>query len=131
MEKYYEIIPKDDDPEVAIVLDRITESAKKKIDFNALEEALNPYLDPDFFVYETLCSLNNNETPQVIAARFFAESLMQGFVPGNKDFFVDIVQRITDNCKVEIYVLQLAATMMFTDGCNPAMVLVNLERLLI
>ena len=43
MEKYYEIIPKDDDPEVAIVLDRITDSAKKKIDFNALEEALNPY----------------------------------------------------------------------------------------
>ena len=31
MEKYYEIIPKDDDPEVAIVLDRITDSAKEKM----------------------------------------------------------------------------------------------------
>lgn len=130
-EKYYEIIPKDDDPEVAIVLDRITDSAKKRIDFSTLKEALEPFIDSDFFVYETLCRLNNNEEPEIITASILAEIMMQGFVPDNQDFIAEAINNIKDNCKVEMYALQLAVTMIFAHGDNPTMVLANLERFLI
>ena len=130
-EKYYEIIPKDDDPEVAIVLDRITDSAKKRIDFSALEEALEPFIDSDFFVYETLCRLNNNEEPEIIAASTLAEIMMQGFVPDNQDFIAEAINNIKDNCKVEMHVLQLAGSMIFAHGDNPIIVLANIERFLI
>lgn len=130
IEKYYEIIPKDDDHEVAIVLDRITDSAKRRIDFKAFEESIGPYIDPDFFVYETLCRLNNNETPEIIAARTCAEVMMQGFVLDEK-FIIETVNSINDNCQVELYALKLACSLMFADGADPMMVLANLERMLI
>ena len=131
IEKYYEIIPKDDDPDVAIVLNRITDSAKKRIDFKALEETMEQYIDPDFFVYEALCHLNNNETPEIIAARTFTEMMMQGFVPDSQDFIIEAVNSINDNCQVEMYALQLAGSLMFADGADPMMVLANIDRMLI
>ena len=130
IETYSEIVPKDDDPDVAIDLDRITDSAKKRIDFKALEDAIGPYFDPDFFVYETLCHLNNNERPEIIAARTCAEVMMQGFVLDEK-FIIEAVNSINDNCQVELYALKLACFLMFAYGADPMMVLANLERMLI
>lgn len=130
MEEYYEVIPKDDDPEVAIVLDRITDSAKRRIDYKTLEETMVPYIDPDFFVYETLCHLNNNETSEVIATRSFSEIMMQGFML-DKDYILEVVNSIKDNCQIEMYVLQLAGSMIFADGADPMMVLASLEGMLI
>ena len=60
-ELYYRIIPKDNDPEVAEVLDFITNTAKRHFDYSAMEKVFNPIADSDFFLFQTLVVLANKQ----------------------------------------------------------------------
>lgn len=58
---YYKITPKDNDPEVANVLDLITNSAKRRFDYGALENAFIQISDSDFFLSHTLVVLSSKQ----------------------------------------------------------------------
>lgn len=128
-ERYYDIIAKDNDPQVAMVLDRITDRAKTRFEYEKLESAFGPYADADFFVYETLCKLNAGQSVDLIAGRFFAELMMTGMVTGLDDI-KQVVQEIKDKCGIEIFVLGIAGDMMFGQNLPPTDVLLSIENLL-
>lgn len=61
-----------------MVLDRITDSAKTRFDYEGLESACGHYVGADSFVYLTLHKLNSGQSVDLIADRFLAESMMTG-----------------------------------------------------
>lgn len=77
-ERYYRIIPKDNDPEVAEVLDFITNTAKRQFDYPALEKEFNPIVDPDFFLFQCLVVLANKQDKTHFIGQTYAEFLMSG-----------------------------------------------------
>lgn len=128
-ERYYDIIAKDNDPEVARVLDRITDSAKTRFEYENLKSAFEPYADADFFVYETLCKLNAGQSVELIAGQFFAELTMTGMATEFDDIKL-VVQEIKDKCGIEVFVLGIAGEMMFGQNHSPTHVLLSIEKLL-
>ena len=127
-ERYYKIIPKDNDPEVALVLDYITDSAKRHFNYKQMEEDLNPVIDPDFFLFQMLVAINTKQVTKVLGETF-NEVLMLGFIIEMEEL-QRIAKEIEDNCKMEPFVMGMAADLMFNQGWHPADVLVNMSQLL-
>ncbi len=127
-DKIYKIIPKDKDPEVAIVLDYITDSAKRHFNYKQMEEDLNPVIDPDFFLFQILVAINTKRITQVLGETF-NEVLMLGYIIEMEEL-QRIAKEIEDNCKMEPFVMGMAADLMFNQGRAPCDALINVMQLL-
>lgn len=127
-DKLYKIIPKDNDPEVAIVLDYITDSAKRRFDYKSMEEALNPVIDPDFFLFQMIVAINTKRITQVLGETF-NEVLMMGYMIEMEQLQM-LAKEIEDNCKMEPFVMGMAADLMFHQGWKPSDALINVMQLL-
>lgn len=127
-DKIYKIIPKDKDPEVAFVLDYITDSAKRRFNYSELEEAFNPVVDPDFFLFQMLVAINTKQVTKILGQTYF-EFITMGYMMEMSDLekFAKVIE---DNCKMEPFVMGMAADLMFHQSWPPCDALVNVMQLL-
>lgn len=128
-ERYYRIIPKDNDPEVAAVLNYITDTAKRQFDYPALEKGFNPIADPDFFLFHTLIMLANKQDKTHFIGQTHAEFLMSGYAI-EMNMLKKLVDEIERKCNVEVFAMGMAADLMFKQGWPPLSVLINISQLL-
>lgn len=128
-ERYYKITPKDNDPEVAVVLDVITDKAKRQFDYAALEKGFNPIADPDFFLFQTLVVLANKQDKMQFIGKTHAEFIMSGYMI---EFATlqKLVDEIEQKCNIEVFAMGMAANQMFGQGWPPAAVLTTISQLL-
>lgn len=128
-ERYYKIIPKDNDPEVAEVLDFITDTAKRQFDYSALEMAFNPIADSDFFLFQILVVLANKQNKTHFIGQTHVEFLMSGRMIEMGDI-KKLVDEIEQKCNIEVFAMGMAADLMFNQGWPPLDVLTNISQLL-
>lgn len=128
-ERYYEIIPKDNDPEVASVLDFITDKAKRQFDYAGLEKGFNLIADPDFFLFNTLVVLANKQDKLHFIGQTHAEFILSGYMI---EFAAlqKLVDEIEQKCNIEVFAMGMAADLMFSQGWHPSDVLTNISQLL-
>lgn len=128
-DRYYEIIPKDNDSEVASVLDFITDKAKRQFDYAGLEKGFNPIADPDFFLFNTLVVLANKQDKLHFIGQTHAEFLMSGRMIEMGDI-KKLVDEIEQKCNVEVFAMRMATDLMFSQGWLPSDVLTNISQFL-
>ena len=128
-ERYYKIIPKDNDPEVAKVLDFITNTAKRHFDYYAMEKSFNPIADPDFFLFQTLVVLANKQNKVHFIGQTHVEFLMSGRMIEMGDI-KKLVDEIEQKCNIEVFAMGMATDLMFNQGWPPLDVLTNISQLL-
>lgn len=128
-EKYYKIIPKDNDPEVAKVLDFITNSAKKRFDYEKMANAFNPVVDHDFFLFQNILVNNTKEGKEKLLGETFNEFIMSGVVMEVSQL-QGFMKQIEESCKLESFAMGMATDLMFHQGWHPQDVLTNITQLL-
>lgn len=113
-----------------LIFNRITESAKKRFDYKNFEsdfEGLPTYI-PKNLIFGVIAGYANSDTKETIAAKLLNEILMMGFML-NKEEFIDFVDDKKKLFELEIYVLQLSASML-DNGDDPNDVLQSVNQLL-
>ena len=128
-EIYYEIIPKDNDPEVAEVLDFITNRAKTQFNYKEMSELFNPIVDPDFFLFQCLIVINQKKGKEKLLGETFNEFIFKGFMM-ELEQLKTFMSEIEDKCKLEAFAMGMAADLMFHQGWRPSDVLINIKQLL-
>ena len=128
-EIYYEIIPKDNDPEVAEVLDFITNRAKTQFNYQEMANAFNPVVDPDFFLFQCLIVINQKSGKEKLLGETFNEFIFKGFMM-ELEQLKTFMSEIEHKCNLEAFAMGMAADLMFHQGWRPSDVLINIKQLL-
>lgn len=115
----YQVIPKDNDPDVASVLDFITNCAKRHFDYSNLEQIFEPLVDPDFFLFQNLVVNGAKQDKIRLFSETFFEFMQKGYMVV-QDKLQEIMTDIENNCGYEAYVMSIAADLMFHQGWSPA-----------
>lgn len=114
----YQVIPKDNDPDVASVFDFITNRAKRQFDYSNLEQMFEPVVDPDFFLFQNLVVNGAKESKMRLFSETFFEFMGMGYMI-DQDKLQAIMTEIEKSCGFEAYVMSIVADLMFHQGWNP------------
>lgn len=114
----YQVIPKDNDPDVASVFDFITNRAKRQFDYSNLEQMFEPVVDPDFFLFQNLVVNGAKESKMRLFSETFFEFMGMGYMI-DQDKLQAIMTEIEKSCGFEAYVMSIVADLMFHQGWSP------------
>lgn len=113
-----------------LIYDRITDSAKLKFEYAefAMDFKDLPKHVPENILFGVIAGFASGESNETVVAKLFNDILMMGFMVDRKEL-VDFVEGKEKLFALEIYVLQLASTML-ENGDNPHGVLSAVNQLL-
>lgn len=113
-----------------LIYNRITDSAKLKFDYAEFAMGFEgmPNHVPENFLFGVIAGFASDDSKETVVAKLFNEVLMMGFMVDRKEL-IDFVEGKEKLFSLEIYVLQLASTML-QNGDDPLGVLNSVNQLL-
>lgn len=114
-----------------IIWNAITDSAKKKFDYNSFEEQFSDVDEnlADNLLFKIIIGFASEKSTEIISLELFNELMLIGFIWELKDIH-DFIKEKEKLLKIEIYSSQLAISLL-EDGNDPMTVLHSINQLLV
>lgn len=109
-----------------LIWDTITDSAKKRFDYDAFENKFGDHAD--YILFMTIVGYSIDESKEVITGNILSQVLMSGYKT-NRDEIYDFIRDKEEKLKFEIFAANLAGRML-ENGDDPIDVLQSINKIL-